>query len=202
MNMHVLSFARSIVTRHTRHTAFRPRVIRVLLRRATSVARMYRTRRAPGSLSRRRNALVPPLHLTLRLAVESPHDREAWVLSGSRVADPARATPLGSPQQSLVARTDARARELALDRVLAHGRRIERPTTPSTTIVVRSLPPVARDMRRPPAADEQFVSAFDRPTPPPRRATLDAQEMSRVTDAVMQSIDHRLRAFRERRGRV
>jgi hypothetical protein len=57
-------------------------------------------------------------------------------------------------------------------------------------------------MSRPPVADEHVGAAVDRPAPPSRRATLDAQEMARVTDAVMQSIDHRLRAFRERRGRV
>jgi hypothetical protein len=189
MTSRALAFVQSIMARRVMGTRAHAHLARTLVRRARIVIRV-RSPRALVHAPRRHQASALRLHLTLRLSV----DREATL-------DATRAGEHVLPQQRAEAVVLRRATtERLVERIVRRTQRLERSVLRSATTV-----------RAPVSVHSQVLRQQTLTDAPPvlRRAaavspvtTLDAREVSRVADAVMHSLEHRLAAHRERRGRV
>lgn len=197
MTTRVLLFARAIIAGHTRHAAFRSRLLRVLARRSRIVVRTQ-ARRSPGRVMRRHEPTVVRVHLTLRLATDGACGERST--DARRIRGPAALHR--SASLPFVARDRLEARRVAVDRLTGRTRRIDRPVAPSPTVMPAPLASVPRSLRAGTLPYDAPAPASSRSVGAPARAILDPLEVSRVAAAVMQSIDHRLLAYRERRGRV
>jgi hypothetical protein len=137
----------------------------------------------------------------IALAIESPAERGATETRG--VTRPlARLVLFRSERIDRIERT---RREL-VDRVFARGVRHEHEDRPGARCEVSFAMPVQRVYRKPTVAavverDERPIPARVRTSSQAPRLALSMSEVDQLTETVVRSIDRRLSAARERRGR-
>jgi hypothetical protein len=190
-------FAAGVAERHT-----------VAALRARAARRVFtRMPRLPVRLGGGR--LLLAVSVGLRLESRAANT-ERLVVPRPRIATVIQAVPStrsSAPIEPLVRRSAARAtredgRTARVQRIAAHVGRPTPEPAPSRAVV----PPVRRVHRSAVVAVEQPPTAparRDTWTPRPNTPTsLSATEIGRLTDHIVETIDRRIAAFRERRGRV
>lgn len=178
-------------------------VARVLLHRRREVVRS-----APASIT------IAP-RIELRLAIARARAGDVTTQRSSRVANvPRELRTLSAPSAApLLQRAAARAQRddgqasqayALVRRALAPGAAANLDALPTSarsaapTRVLRRRAPVPAEPSAPPR-DERPARAATQPT---RAVPLSPVEINRLTDHIVQTIDRRIAAFRERQGRV
>ncbi len=198
-------FARCVRDRHRRHGGAWPPAGRTFRLSLTSVIHLHRFATAIG--------FAPHLAMTTILA----HSRlDCQSLSGAVIT-----TRLVARCETALGPATHVARDVA-SRLMAHGKQVAAVSATGTgKALAMPLAPVPKVLQRAPVAtnreESQTVlaplppppSRQPRPsTPPPREwpstrppDRLPAAEVDRLTNHVLRELDHRITAFRERRGR-
>lgn len=187
------SFARAIVARHVMRAGALPHLRRVFLHRARPARRVARGGAIAVWPSRPRTDVH--LHVALRLAIAGASN--ALTAGHGRRVDP-------RPQEVVIVAPPHRVLlERTVERIATAARRHEHSAARPT----RAFDAVPRVTKR--AAPAVELSMTTRaPIPAAPRAvpaapvSLDAREVARVTDAVIESMDRRMLSYRERRGRA
>jgi hypothetical protein len=183
--------------------------------RAAGVARVLLRRRSVVVAGAPANVTIAP-RIELRLATSALRTGDAVRPGGRHLASVPRELPRTVSAPSAVPMLERASRRAVRDDAQASGPggRVRRDLSPRSVPDIGPMPagaqptPPARVLRRrapavvpapAPARDEPVVRAAGQPARP---APLSPVEINRLTDHIVQTIDRRIAAFRERQGRV
>ena len=181
--------------------------------RTTGVARVLLRRRAIVATTPKTLTIAP--RIELRLATSRSRADDGRRSASERVAHVARELPRTVSAPSAAPMLQRASRRAVRDDAQASGpgAQLRRdPLSPTAAAAGRmpagtaSAPPARVLRRRAPAVVPAPAPLHDEPhvraTVQPRPVPLSPVEVNRLTDHIVQTIDRRIAAFRERRGRV
>ena len=182
--------------------------------RTTGVARVLLRRRAIIATTPMSLTIAP--RIELRLATSRARADDERRSTNERVAHVARELPRTVSAPSAVPMLQRASRRAVRDDAQAPGPGAQLRRDPSSRAATAagrmaagtaSAPPARVLRRRAPAVAPAPAPLHEEPhvramVQPPRSVPLSPVEVNRLTDHIVQTIDRRIAAFRERRGRV